>query len=62
MREWRGIEDEGLAGKRFSRWPAVAQRASKAHSGKSSLLGEDSETHCARVEVGNEVDKWAGVR
>lgn len=49
VREWRGIEVEGLAGKGFSRWLAVAQRASKVHSGKSSLLGEGSETHWARA-------------
>lgn len=51
-----------MQGKGFSRCRTIVQRASKVHSWKTSLLGEDSGTHCVRVEVGNEVDKWAGVR
>lgn len=62
MRGWTGTGDEDLAGKVFSRCKAVAVRAGRVHSGKSSLLGEGPGAHLANGEAGNEVDKWAGVR
>lgn len=62
MRERKGIGDEGLVAKGFSRCRRLAQRVGKVYSGKRSLLGEDPGTHHARVELGNELDKRAGVR